>query len=1133
MDKRHLYRILLTGLFTFCFSLITNAYVSTYYTTESKLAKGRWVKIKVSNTGIHEISHEQLLEMGFSNPENVSIYGYGGVLLKNTFDTSLPDDLPAQPVYRADDKICFYAEGGERFDLTGDIYKPSIKRNTYSNSGYYLLSDANPTDSKALSSYYVNSYTTETRENHNSLQIIELEKTCPANGGYRFFGTDFKKQPIQDFTFNVTNADTTKLGQFNYYWAANAPSGFALNIQTNGLEIAYELHRPVSTTYSESSKYYMANNGTMNIKMRNNNNPEYIFTASIPSTLSSYNFAAIDYASFAYYRFNKMGDQAQMRMIFSEVNSNTAFSIKEANENIQVWNVSSPTNVFAYKTNFNSETGILKGSFEKKYSSNSNGHAYLIAFDPTKEQYPVEYVCDVPNQNIHANSAPEMLIITNKSMKQYALQLAEIHNKYQGMKVLVLEQEEIFNEFSSGTPSAIAYRRVAKMFYDRNASTFKYLLFYGAGSYDNRGLIYNNEDLLLTYQCESATEVNDKSLVYCADSYFGMLNDSYNQANIPYTFMDIAVSRIPANRADHAQNINQKVLDYFQNPPTNISQNRALLMCDDGDSNSHLHQTEALADSIIKYAPHTTITKVYNSLYPWTNNDAVAAREAISRALTNGQHYLCYTGHGKPDSFTSEDLWHNRYAKETSYNIYPITFFATCDALSFDRQDSGIAETMLYKATGGSIAVVAASRTVYKDYNQYLSTAFAQQIFDAQKGDCIGDAYRKAHNTATQEAITIGDSFLGINNLCFNLIGDPALPLNITTHKIVTDKINDTAITSNETIVGVHPLANNIISGSVTTSNDIIDTDFNGKITLTLYETPIDKQTLTQGGDALDTITCDEDILLETTIPVVAGKFSAKLNIPIPSRLGNSNRISYYALSNDSKKSAQGYFNQLLINDYDKTQVVIDTTAPEISKLYLDYPSFSDGDCVGNETTLYATILPDESGLCNSSIAIGAATTLMLDNSKSFPEIKGTIVTDIDGVSSIKFPIAGLEDGIHTLTLSVADNAGNRTEKSITFYVINNSVTSALEIAETPARTEATISLTHNFKNEPSGRLIIENNDGETIFTKENCTFPYTWNLQDMNREPVADGIYRCYTILNADKQYSSSSKAKIIVIKQ
>lgn len=1132
MSKRHLYRSYITVLFTFCFSLIANAYVSTYYTTESKLATGHWVKIKVTNTGMHEITNEQLIEMGFSNPENVSVYGYGGVLLNNTFDSTLPDDLPIQPVLRTENKICFYAECNVRINITGDIYKPSIKRNTYSNAGYYLLSDANPGDSKAPSSSYYSSYTTETRESHNTIQVIELEKTCPARGGYKFFGPDFKKQPIQEFTFNVVDADTTKLGQFNYSWAANAPSEFALQFQTNELKTTYELHRPASATYSGSSKYYTTNIGTMNIVMKNNSSTEYIFTASIPSTLSSYEFAAVDYASLSYYRFNKMDNQAQMRMIFSEVNSNTAFSITNATENTQVWNVSSPINVFSYRTAFNNETNILKGSFERKYSSNTNGHAYLIAFDPTKELFPVEYVCDVTNQNIHANSAPNMLIITNKAMKQYALQLAEIHKQYQGMKVLVLEQDEIFNEFSSGTPTAIAYRRAAKMFFDRNASAFKYLLLYGAGSYDNRGLIYNNDGLLLTYQCESETEVNDKSLVYCADSYFGMLNDSFNQTNIHFTNMDIAVSRIPANRADHAENTNQKVLEYLQNPPTNISQNRALLMCDDGDSNSHMEQSEALADTIQKYAPYSTITKVYNSLYPWTNNDAVAARAAIVQALTNGQHYLCYTGHGKADTFCGENIWHNRYTEETNYNIYPITFFATCDALSFDRQDSGISETMLYKATGGSIAVVAASRTVYKDYNQYLSTAFAQHIFEAKEGDCIGDAYRKAHNTSTLSATTIGDSFLGINNLCFNMIGDPALPLNITTNQITTDKINDITVTNDETTFNLYPLANNIISGSIVTS-DKVDTNFNGKITLTLYEAPIDMRTLTQGGDAVDTITRDEDILLETTIPVTAGKFNAKLSIPAPARPGISNRISYFAVSNDNKKSAQGFFNRLIITDYDAEQAVDDTTAPEIAELYLDDPSFSDGDCVGQETTLYATILPDESGLCNSSMTIGTATTLMLDNSRSFPGVKGTIVTDINGVSTIKFPIAGLEDGIHTLSLSVADNAGNRSEKSISFYVINNSVTTTLDIAETPARSEATISLIHNFKEEPSGRLVIENNNGETVFTKENCSFPYTWNLLDLDNNAVADGTYNCYAILNADKQYSSTEKAKIIVIKQ
>jgi hypothetical protein len=365
------------------------------------------------------------------------------------------------------------------------------------------------------------------------------------------------------------------------------------------------------------------------------------------------------------------------------------------------------------------------------------------------------------------------------------------------------------------------------------------------------------------------------------------------------------------------------------------------------------------------------------------------------------------------------------------------------------------------------------------------------------------------------------------------MIGDPALPLSVSTSQIATTKINESTIDDNETLFNIYPLDNNVISGSIISSSNKLDSNFNGKITITLYEAPIDKQTLTQGGDALDTIPCDEDILIETTVPVTAGLFNAKLNIPAPSRPGISNRISYYAISNDNRKSAQGSFNQLVINDYDASHTVADTTAPEITELYLDSPSFSDGDCVGQETTLYATILPDESGLCNSSMSVGTATTLMLDNSRSFPAIKGTIVTDIDGVSTIKFPISGLSDGIHTLSLSVADNAGNRSERSITFYVVNNSVTTSLEIAETPARSEATISLSHNFKEEPSGRLVIENNNGETIFTKENCSFPYTWNLQDSSGEAVADGTYRCYAILNADKQYSSTAKTKIIVIKQ
>ena len=87
-------------------------------------------------------------------------------------------------------------------------------------------------------------------------------------------------------------------------------------------------------------------------------------------------------------------------------------------------------------------------------------------------------------------------------------------------------------------------------------------MLYGHGTFDNRGIIYNNDDCLLTYQCEKEAEANDKSLVYCADSYFGMLDDEFSLASIHFTNMDIAVSRIPANRTDYAERTNNKIINY-------------------------------------------------------------------------------------------------------------------------------------------------------------------------------------------------------------------------------------------------------------------------------------------------------------------------------------------------------------------------------------------------------------------------------------------------------------------------------------------------------------------------------------------------------------------------------------------
>ena len=279
-------------------------------------------------------------------------------------------------------------------------------------------------------------------------------------------------------------------------------------------------------------------------------------------------------------------------------------------------------------------------------------------------------------------------------------------------------------------------------------------------------------------------------------------------------------------------------------------------------------------------------------------------------------------------------------------------------------------------------------------------------------------------------------------------------------------------------------------------------------------------------------IILDENLLTEVTVPVTNGKFSATLVTPIPQKVNSVNRISYYAISDDKKMRANGDFNLISLSSYDATLAITDETAPIIEQCYINEPSFNNGDIVDSDFILHATIAPDESGINTSIGTVGLTTTLTLDGHKTFPGISSALIPNADGSSSLSFFINDIEDGHHSLTLSVNDNAGNRTNHTLSFVVINRSANVILNIAESPARNEATFSINHNFLEEPMGRIVIEDTNGNTIFTKNNVSFPYTWDLKDSENNLVYDGNYKAYVILNGGKQYGSSDKIDVIVVK-
>ena len=100
---------LLVMLFTVSFD--GHALQNSYNTFESKLYSGKWVKIRVSETGVHEITAEQLSEMGFNDLNAVKIFGKGGYVLDEVLNGNHIDDLAQIPVLVKNDKVIFYAQG--------------------------------------------------------------------------------------------------------------------------------------------------------------------------------------------------------------------------------------------------------------------------------------------------------------------------------------------------------------------------------------------------------------------------------------------------------------------------------------------------------------------------------------------------------------------------------------------------------------------------------------------------------------------------------------------------------------------------------------------------------------------------------------------------------------------------------------------------------------------------------------------------------------------------------------------------------------------------------------------------------------------------------------------------------------
>ena len=140
------------------------------------------------------------------------------------------------------------------------------------------------------------------------------------------------------------------------------------------------------------------------------------------------------------------------------------------------------------------------------------------------------------------------------------------------MKVLIVTDEQVFNEFGSGCADVNAMRRMLKMFYDRgkatpSATTLRYVLLMGGATHDHRRLTpAMSSSPALTLPIRQSEHCVNESNSFCSDDILTFLEDNSGLSLVNAT-NSIAVGRIPARSAQSAEIFVRRLENTSRHPP--------------------------------------------------------------------------------------------------------------------------------------------------------------------------------------------------------------------------------------------------------------------------------------------------------------------------------------------------------------------------------------------------------------------------------------------------------------------------------------------------------------------------------------------------------------------------------------
>ncbi len=686
----------------------------------SVLATGAWYRLTVSDDGIYRLNAQYLTNAGINlagvDPRTIKIYGNGGTEVPENVFAARGEDLVENAIYvegesdgkfDSGDFVLFYGRSvrGFRYDPASKTWQHYL--NHYTESNYYWLTFGGGAGKRMATQSSMNiGGGAFAPEKFTDAVAVEKESENLVQSGKDWLGQ--RIEPNSSFTLvnSLPGLVPNDVIKYRYTLAAasNTTPVFTVKeregTRTLGVyslgTIAEDVAATAGTWSSSGSSNLSNNTSQLNIA----------YQSSDPGAKSWIDWVEINYPRLLWAVGNVLHFRAP------DTNAVVEYRLQQFTETPWVFNVSSYADVrlvTGVTGSYMFQAAEVAGQPSEYWSSTPAAWKAPAAIDPAA------------NQDLRGFAAgAQFIIVTSPEFRGSADRLASFRQG-QGVSTVVVDVNQIYNEFAGGLPDITGIRDYLRYAYTNWTEHPRYVLFLGQASYDYKNILGSKSSYVPTWQ---SPESRDDIYSYSTDDFFAKFNGDDG--------ISLVIGRIPSRTVAEANTVVDKIMRYENSSVRDSWKLRIAYVGDDSwtpdreDGTIHSDAAEQLAE---KHTPNVfEKKKIYLAEYP-TEFSAQGRRkpgafQAIIDNVNQGVLLLNFSGHGNPEQLAHENVFNVSTSIPQLVNNDRLTvfFMATCNFSQFDdpvRTSGG--ELLMNKPDGGAVAVMSATRKVYASENTELA----------------------------------------------------------------------------------------------------------------------------------------------------------------------------------------------------------------------------------------------------------------------------------------------------------------------------------------------------------------------------------------------------------------------------